>query len=277
MWIFTVFGFYSVIEHRDDKKLVLIRARIKGDLERLRDRYFKTEKGEVRLGEITCTPAADYPYRALAWKDEFAQAMMHMAEDVNYTNFKSAVSKESSWERHDLYMKVWSIMKGAESILRDLRKRGKYTSFSDSQGSLWDNVKDMVPLLGSGKKKSKKRHYDIDVGAADRLDREAAVKARNQRLADHGSVKLKEGLQEEDEASRKARHVEEIARKQLKGTRDDFDLPDGTEDDLEHDPDSWQGFGVGMNPEDFEGMHIEPSDVGLVEGDVIDAEVVKKH
>ena len=36
MWIFCGFGYFSVIEHRKDKDLLLVRSRVKGDLEQLK-------------------------------------------------------------------------------------------------------------------------------------------------------------------------------------------------------------------------------------------------
>jgi hypothetical protein len=35
MWIFCESGFYSIVQHEDDPNTLIVRARIKGDLERL--------------------------------------------------------------------------------------------------------------------------------------------------------------------------------------------------------------------------------------------------
>lgn len=119
MWVFTSIGYYSVIEHRKDPKLLLVRARVKGDLEKFRDKYLSN------LGEITITPTHDYPYRALAWKVEFAEAMKKIALDISYPNFKSEVSKKQGNHRHDLYMKVWSVMRDAENLMKQMAEDDK--------------------------------------------------------------------------------------------------------------------------------------------------------
>lgn len=62
MWLITNFGFFSVVEKPDQKdtKLLVIRARVKADLEALRKRYIP-DMGEIQTGGGT-----DYKYRAVA-------------------------------------------------------------------------------------------------------------------------------------------------------------------------------------------------------------------
>ena len=117
MWLYTVFGFFSVVEHRDDKDLLIVRSRFKGDLEKLKTKYLPN------LGEIVYMPTADYPHRALAWKEELAEAAKKAVLDITYPNFKSEVSKQQGQERHDLYMDVWSVMKHARSKLAEAKRQ----------------------------------------------------------------------------------------------------------------------------------------------------------
>lgn len=255
MWLFTVIGFFSVIEHRDDKELLLIRARVKGDLERLKEKFLPN------LGPILATPTgADYPYRALAWRSDFSNAMLKMVSHLNYTNFKSAVSKNQDWPRHDLYMKVWSIMKSAESTLRDLERKEKERGKSgSSQGVLWTNGaywEDSRSGRFGGKGDKKYKQY------TDLPDRRAAIKARNERLAKNGSPKLKREV--EAERWREQKRVEEIVRKSLKGTAADFDKEFESEEEAAEDA---LAYSYGVDPGDLDGFHIEPEDVGLVDPD----------
>src|SRR5215831_4091688 len=53
MWLFAKHGFFSIVEHRADPRNLLVRARVKGDIEH----YFLDAK-------VTQTDAADYLYRA---------------------------------------------------------------------------------------------------------------------------------------------------------------------------------------------------------------------
>jgi hypothetical protein len=194
MWVFTNETFFSVIQHRGDPELVLIRGRIKGDLEKLKEKYLPN------LGEVVETPTgADYPYRALAWKVEYAEAVKKIALEINYTNFKSSVPDTN---RHNLYMQVWSIMKNAEATLRrmhdeDLRPKGQKKG---RQGSFFDHNLD--PLYGTGYSES--------------LDFEASRNARDKRVTIRDNQK-KAAKAANAEAERSRRYLEEVISKQLKG------------------------------------------------------------
>jgi hypothetical protein len=39
MWMITTIGFFSVVQDHDDPDRLLVRARVREDLERLRDEY----------------------------------------------------------------------------------------------------------------------------------------------------------------------------------------------------------------------------------------------
>jgi hypothetical protein len=84
---------------------VLVRARAKKDLEQFREKYCK------RLGPITFLDWSDYPYRATVGRWAFAHAMFKISLDLTYTNFKSSVKDN---KRHNVYMKVWTVMREAE-------------------------------------------------------------------------------------------------------------------------------------------------------------------
>ena len=212
MWVFVNDCFFSVIQHNKDPELVLIRGRIKGDLEKLKEKYLPN------LGEIVATPTgADYPYRALAWKVEYAEAVKKIALGIDYTNFKSSVKDPS---RHTAYMRVWGDMKGAESHYESPypkkkgKGKGKQSSFNDYD-----------PLYRTGYSES--------------LDLEASRSARDRRLADRGSQKLACKIASA-EAERSRKHLEEVISKQLKGGPDDFDkdfVVPGTDQELEAEVD----------------------------------------
>ena len=102
MWLQTVFGFFSVVQKRGEEHLT-IRARARGDLERLREAYLPS-LGEIRVGVGT-----DYRYRAEATHEAFGEALAKIGEDVSYSNFKDAVTKRLGWKRHDIYMEAWRV------------------------------------------------------------------------------------------------------------------------------------------------------------------------
>jgi len=132
VWIFIAdSGFFSVVEQRDNPKLLRIRARVKGDLENLKKNYLPN------LGPVATMVRSDYPYCALAWRPEFAVAMAKVAQNINYDNFKNEVTKQQGADRHDLYMEVWSVMNRAESFLKGLYKKS-YNYVKSATGS-WDS------------------------------------------------------------------------------------------------------------------------------------------
>lgn len=220
MWIFTGFGFFSVIEHRDDPKLLYVRARVKGDLEQLKAKCLPN------LGDIAETPTgADYPYRALAWRTEFADAMSKAVFDIDYPNFKSGVTKTQGSARHDLYMKVWSVMKTAEEQL----KRMQVEDAKGGAGSAWFRYDKKDDGRYGGKGSNSK--YQGNLG----LDLDASRKARNTRLKSSG---LSEDMRYTEVESRQARErIEALVASQLKGTVDDFD--EDYEEESDTPPYSW--------------------------------------
>jgi hypothetical protein len=216
MWVFLNDCFFSVIQHNKDPDLVLIRGRIKGDLDKLKKNHLPN------LGEIVETPTgADYPYRALAWKVEYAEAVKKAALGINYTNFKSSVKDHP---RHMLYMDVWSTMKNGEATMRRLRDedlRPKHQKGKEKQTSFYD--RDFDPLYGTGYSES--------------LDLEASRNARDKRLETRDAQKR--ACKAEAEKSRK--HLELVIAKQLRGGPDDFDkefIVPGTDRELDEEEDS---------------------------------------
>lgn len=95
MWIFHPLGFASVVEDEDHPWLLLCRARVKGDLERL----FPGCKVKV-------TPASDYRFRTELLRDEAAARIAELVLEVDYPNFKNACPKD----RHLPYLDVWTTM-----------------------------------------------------------------------------------------------------------------------------------------------------------------------
>ena len=114
MWITTLDGFYSIVEHRDRKDHVLVRSRVRNDLERFK-------KFVPKVGKITYLARADYPYRILITKHALAKAMARMAYEVRYPNFKSAVTTRLGKIRAGVYMRVWGVLTSLETVFK---KRG---------------------------------------------------------------------------------------------------------------------------------------------------------
>jgi hypothetical protein len=100
MWLFTPKGFYSVVVHRDDPNRLLVRARTREDLEALRE--------QIPDLELVEDEHADYHWRTIVDRMQWFGALVRIAEDIDYDNFKDAVRREQGPERAALYGRVWS-------------------------------------------------------------------------------------------------------------------------------------------------------------------------
>jgi len=108
MWIFTTSGFFSVVAYDPkkgkstfDEPHVLVRARALSDLDALVGKHGLTARiDEDRRG--------DYHHRMVIPQTQWAEILTREATDIDYNNFKSAVGDD---EHHNLYMKVWAVMR----------------------------------------------------------------------------------------------------------------------------------------------------------------------
>lgn len=110
MWTLTSYGFFSIVQKPEDKArgTLTIRARVKNDLQALKDRYLLT------MGEIIEHEGSDYRFRAVADRDAVSDAMKQAVADIDYSNFKNAVAEEQGCERADRYNDVWAILYGLQ-------------------------------------------------------------------------------------------------------------------------------------------------------------------
>lgn len=114
MWIQHPTGFYSAVQHRDDRALLAVRARHFGDAQALcawLDAHSETEHSVVAYRR------SDYPYRVFVSKELYGRFLTHLVtEDIPYGNFKDEVTRRQGYARHDVYARVW----GALLALTDL-------------------------------------------------------------------------------------------------------------------------------------------------------------
>ncbi len=102
MWIFLNDAFFSIVrEEKGRRKTLLVRARAKGDIEKV-----------WPFAEVFATPARDYAFRARIPEAEVARAMTERILGIGYSNFKSGVHEV---DRHDAYLRVWSAMYGFQA------------------------------------------------------------------------------------------------------------------------------------------------------------------
>jgi hypothetical protein len=100
MWVFLNDAFVSALEHKDDDRLLVVRARVEGDLER----FFRGTSVDVQKHEDR-----DYLFRTVIPKKDFARQLSAYAEKINYPNFKGSIASEEL-DRHEAYLRVWGVM-----------------------------------------------------------------------------------------------------------------------------------------------------------------------
>ena len=102
MWVLTPRGFFSVVEDREDAHFLIVRSRVRSDLDHLRDLL-----PDLRPWH---DPAADYTWRARVERHQWAFALGMMAGEIDYPNFKDAVADRQGSARARLYGRVWSVL-----------------------------------------------------------------------------------------------------------------------------------------------------------------------
>ena len=111
MWLLTPLGFFSIMCKPDDvgRGTLTIRARVKSDLEALRECLVPD------LGEIEESAGTDYRYRANAKRNQVAEALAKLVQDLDYENFKNEVAKKQGKHRATIYGKVWDVLYGLQT------------------------------------------------------------------------------------------------------------------------------------------------------------------
>lgn len=106
MWLITPTGFFSVVQKPSDvaANTLTVRARVRQDLEALREQFLPG------LSEIEESPRNDYRFRAVAPRAEVAAALADMVARLDYSNFKSEITKVQGHKRAHLYHEVWDVL-----------------------------------------------------------------------------------------------------------------------------------------------------------------------
>lgn len=104
MWAFLNNSFLSAVAHRDQPDALMVRARLRGDIEAV-----------FPDAEVSETPDADYRFRAVVPREQFADVIAETARSIDYSNFKNSVMDE---RRHDAYLRVWSVMHREQEAAR---------------------------------------------------------------------------------------------------------------------------------------------------------------
>lgn len=102
MWLFTIHGFYSIVQKEQDFH---IRSRSKQDLVNLK------KLTGIKKPVAKSYPGSDYPWRLIVSRVEKDLAVVALGTDIEYGNFKSAVAATSDQAgKLHAYHQVWHAM-----------------------------------------------------------------------------------------------------------------------------------------------------------------------
>lgn len=97
MWIMLNNAFVSIVSKDCKPTELLVRARRKGDIQRVFGKGVK----------VTRYTKSDYLYRAVVSRKAVATALAKEVERVDYPNFKNSVKDD---KLHNAYLRVWTAM-----------------------------------------------------------------------------------------------------------------------------------------------------------------------
>src|SRR5262245_11224892 len=101
MWIFLNDAYLSIVVDEKSEDNLLVRARVKGDIQRV-----------FPKAKVTITPEADYRYRTSLPRMIVMGAIAHRIGLLGYPNFKSSIPwQDGGVGRHRTYLEVWDTMK----------------------------------------------------------------------------------------------------------------------------------------------------------------------
>ena len=107
MWIFSKCGFFSVVEDQYNNKNVKIRARLSEDIKELEALYKSTIGKETKIiKDVT----ADYLYRIIIPKAEWAEIAKVLTNEIDYTNFKSRMHDKNNHKLDKALAEIWQTM-----------------------------------------------------------------------------------------------------------------------------------------------------------------------
>lgn len=116
MWLFTIYGFYSIAcaDGQDglrDPNTIMIRGREKRHLQNLKNKFPMIQE------EIITTWNTDYRYRIVLTKAKWVPVLSELAQEQTWANFKNKVDNNSGQcgdDYAEALHKVWETMYGLQ-------------------------------------------------------------------------------------------------------------------------------------------------------------------
>ena len=124
MWLFTRYGFLSVVCAKDDKgasliDLLMVRARTQHHLRNLQIAFPEL------TGKIHETMNTDYQFRIMVPKRVWQSVMAQLVDEQEWSNFKEEAGRFSKYrdkEYLDVLHEVWGIVAQLQHPVKKLRR-----------------------------------------------------------------------------------------------------------------------------------------------------------
>ena len=107
MWIFSKRGFFSIVEDQYNNKNVKVRARLSEDMLELQSLYKKLTGKDANL---IIDETADYRYRIIIPKSEWAEIAKILTTEIDYTNFKNHMHEKNNTKLDKALGQIWKTM-----------------------------------------------------------------------------------------------------------------------------------------------------------------------
>jgi len=105
MWIFTVDGYYSAVEDKDDPSRIMVRSRQESDLKNLIKRLDREDL------DLLVSTDSDYAFRIFIPRELWISYLESSGQELNYTNFKARAIAPGDHCRYDTYHNIWRELK----------------------------------------------------------------------------------------------------------------------------------------------------------------------
>jgi hypothetical protein len=113
MWIFSKTGFFSVVVDSQREGFMLVRARCRRDVWNLYDKHAATLSS---IEPPKSSETRDYRWRLSIAKQDWIQLAARLAAQIDYSNFKSEVTKQPSQANkseayHHVWQELWNVQR----------------------------------------------------------------------------------------------------------------------------------------------------------------------
>lgn len=128
MWLFTQHGMVSIVRHRDEPELLLVRARRRDHLEAL----LVIAGLDELTRDIFRQKWADYEFRLLLPDSQLKRILAAQVVDIDYDNFKARCDRIADRGYASALHQVWHVMYEA---LAGRRNRGEFDDVLDKHAA----------------------------------------------------------------------------------------------------------------------------------------------